>query len=59
MGALLTRAAQAPVTPSPVRETSFIDKVQAGTPFVYAIQAVDASGNRSAPSPASPAESAR
>ena len=48
-----------PVTPGPVRETSFIDKVQAGTPFIYAIQAVDASGNRSAASPASPAESAR
>ena len=48
-----------PVTPSPVRETSFIDKVQAGAPFVYAIQAVDTSGNRSASSPASPAESAR
>jgi hypothetical protein len=48
-----------PVTPGPVRETSFIDKVQAGTPFIYAIQAVDANGNRSASSPASPAESAR
>jgi hypothetical protein len=48
-----------PVTPGPVRETSFIDKVQAGTPFIYAIQAVDANGNRSASSAASPAESAR
>jgi hypothetical protein len=47
------------VTPSPVRETSFIDKVPAGTPFIYAIQAVDANGNRSSSSPASPAESAR
>lgn len=47
------------VTPSPVRETSFIDKVPAGTPFIYAIQAVDANGNRSPSSPASPAESAR
>jgi hypothetical protein len=47
------------VTPEPVRDTTFTDKVPAGTPFVYAIQAVDSNGNRSASSAASPAESAR
>ena len=48
-----------PVTQEPVRDTTFTDKVPAGTPFVYAIQAVDANGNRSPSSPESAAESAR
>jgi hypothetical protein len=47
------------VTHQPVRDTTFTDKVPAGTPFVYAIQAVDTNGNRSVPSAPSPAESAR
>ena len=47
------------MTPGAVRDTTFTDKVPAGTPFVYAIQAVDANGNRSASSAESPAESAR
>jgi hypothetical protein len=47
------------VTPDPVRDTTFTDKVPAGTPFVYTIQAVDSNGNRSAASAESPAESAR
>jgi len=38
------------VTPSPVTEPSFTDTVQPGTRYVYAIQAVDKSGNRSAAS---------
>jgi hypothetical protein len=48
-----------PVTPEPVHDTTFTDKVQSGVPFIYAILAVDSSGNRSAPSGESPAESAR
>jgi hypothetical protein len=47
------------VTHEPLRDTTFTDKVPAGTPFVYAIQAVDGNGNRSASSAESPAESAR
>jgi hypothetical protein len=47
------------VTPEPVRDTTFTDKVPSGTPFVYAILAVDTNGNRSATSAESPAESAR
>jgi hypothetical protein len=47
------------VTHEPLRDTTFTDKVPARTPFVYAIQAVDANGNRSASSAESPAESAR
>ena len=48
-----------PVTPEPVHDTTFTDKVQAGMPFIYAVLAVDSNGNRSAPSGESPAESAR
>jgi predicted small lipoprotein YifL len=47
------------VTAEPVRDTTFTDKVESGTPYVYAIQAIDANGNRSAPSAESPPESAR
>ena len=47
------------VTPDALRDTTFTDKVPAGTPFVYAIQAVDSNGNRSASSAESPAEAAR
>jgi Prokaryotic lipoprotein-attachment site len=47
------------VTDEPLRDTTFTDKVPVGTPFVYAIRAVDSNGNRSAPSAESPAESAR
>jgi hypothetical protein len=39
-----------PVTTEPIAETSFMDKVAAGTAYVYAIQAVDKAGNRSEPS---------
>ena len=49
----------ATVTQDPVRDTTFTDKVQAGAPFIYVVQAVDANGNRSASSPESPAETAR
>ena len=48
-----------PATPEPVHDTTFTDKVQAGVPFIYAILAVDSTGNRSTPSGESPAESAR
>jgi hypothetical protein len=48
-----------PVTPEPLHDTTFTDKVQPGVPFVYAVLAVDSNGNRSAPSGESPAESAR
>jgi hypothetical protein len=49
----------AAVTPEPVQDTTFNDKVEAGTPFVYAIQAVDKAGNRSNPSVESTPEAAR
>jgi multidrug transporter EmrE-like cation transporter len=39
-----------PVTPSPIAEASFRDVVPSGGRFVYAVQAVDKAGNRSAPS---------
>jgi hypothetical protein len=39
-----------PVTPSPIQETSFVDKVAPGVRYVYAVQAVDNAGNRSEPS---------
>ena len=48
-----------PVTPEPLRDTTFTDKVQPGVPFIYAVLAVDVNGNRSGPSGESPAESAR
>jgi predicted small lipoprotein YifL len=40
----------APITPAPIAEPSFTDTVQPGTRYVYAVQAVDKSGNRSVPS---------
>jgi hypothetical protein len=39
-----------PVTTAPILETSFNDMVQAGIRYVYAVQAVDKSGNISQPS---------
>ena len=39
-----------PLTTAPILETSFNDMVQAGTRYVYAVQAVDKSGNVSQPS---------
>jgi predicted small lipoprotein YifL len=38
------------ITPAPIVEPSFTDSVQPGTRYAYAVQAVDKSGNRSAPS---------
>lgn len=49
----------AAVTPEPLHDTTFTDKVEPGLPFIYAVLAVDSNGNRSAPSGESPAESAR
>jgi hypothetical protein len=40
----------APITPAPIASTTYRDIVPAGTRFVYAVQAVDGAGNRSAPS---------
>jgi predicted small lipoprotein YifL len=40
----------APVTPSPIRETAFQDRVPAGVRYVYALEAVDKAGNASQPS---------
>ena len=39
-----------PVTPEPIRETSFKDAVKPGVRFVFAVRAVDAAGNMSPPS---------
>ena len=39
-----------PITAAPVKETTFPDKVAAGTRYVYAVKAVDKAGNASAPS---------
>ena len=39
-----------PVTPAPIPDTNFRDTVPAGSRASYAVQAVDKSGNRSAPS---------
>jgi len=39
-----------PVTPEPILETSFQDKVQPGVRYAYAVRAVDTAGNMSAPS---------
>jgi hypothetical protein len=39
-----------PITLSPIAEASFRDVVPSGGRFVYAVQAVDKAGNRSAPS---------
>jgi hypothetical protein len=38
------------ITPSPIPESTFRDAVQPGVRYVYAVQAVDKAGNRSAPS---------
>jgi hypothetical protein len=40
----------APVTPEPIRDTSFRDELPAGERRVYAVEAVDQAGNASAPS---------
>jgi hypothetical protein len=40
----------APITPAPIAEPSFTDTVQPGVRYLYAVQAVDKSGNRSAAS---------
>lgn len=47
------------VTRDPVPDTTFTDTVEAGLPFVYAIQAVDNAGNRGESSPESTPEAAR
>ncbi len=39
-----------PITPAPITVTVFDDRVPAGTRYVYAVEAVDRAGNRSAPS---------
>jgi hypothetical protein len=36
-----------PVTPEPIQETSFQDKVQPGVRYAYAVRAVDTAGNLS------------
>jgi hypothetical protein len=38
------------ITPLPIQETAYTDKVPSGATYVYAVQAVDKSGNISAPS---------
>lgn len=40
----------ASITPSPIRETAFQDRVPAGVGYVYALRAVDKAGNASQPS---------
>ena len=40
----------APITPSPIRETAFQDRVPAGVRYAYALKAVDTAGNASEPS---------
>jgi predicted component of type VI protein secretion system len=37
----------APITPSPIRETAFQDRVPAGVRYIYALKAVDKAGNAS------------
>jgi hypothetical protein len=37
----------APITPSPIRETAYPDRVPAGMRYVYALKAVDKAGNAS------------
>ena len=39
-----------PIRPSPIRETAFQDRVPAGVGYVYALKAVDKTGNASQPS---------
>jgi hypothetical protein len=39
-----------PVTPAPIRETSFKDNVQSGVQYTYVVKAVDLAGNASAAS---------
>jgi hypothetical protein len=38
------------ITPAPIPEAAFTDKVAPGVRYVYAVEAVDKTGNRSAPS---------
>ena len=40
----------APITPSPIQETTFKDEVPPGAHFFYAVKAVDKAGNMSGPS---------
>jgi hypothetical protein len=50
-GYILLRAAAGdelmPITPAPIRETAFQDRVPAGVRYVYALKAVDKAGNAS------------
>jgi hypothetical protein len=39
-----------PITPAPIHETAFQDRVPAGVRYVYALEAVDKAGNASQPS---------
>ena len=48
-----------PVTTEPIQDSTFTDTVEAGTPYIYAVQAVDTAGNRSAPSAETTPETAR
>jgi hypothetical protein len=47
-----------PITPAPIQETMFMDRVQPGVPYVYAVKAVDKAGNAS-PASSHVTESAR
>jgi hypothetical protein len=47
MRALAPSGTLEPVTPEPIRETSFKDTVKPGVRFVFAVRAVDAAGNLS------------
>jgi len=40
----------APVSPAPIRETAFQDRVPGGVRYIYAVKAVDKAGNASEPS---------
>jgi hypothetical protein len=40
----------APIVAAPVQDTTLVDKVEAGVPYIYTVVAVDTAGNRSAPS---------
>jgi hypothetical protein len=42
-----TGDALAPLTPQPIQDTTFTDKVQPGERFIYAIKAIDKAGNSS------------
>ena len=47
------------ITPAPIPEAAFTDKVAPGVRYVYAVEAVDKAGNRSAPSARSEETEAR